>query len=112
MKKLIIILAIVFMTSMAFAESVFEAVTPDGKETDIGKVKVRETINIENKIIDAIKLQIPTWTLPEPRMHRLELIDKEIADLEAQRDKITAQIAEKQSLRDKVGVEAKKVVLK
>ena len=111
MKTLITILAIVCFTGIAFA-STFEAVTPDGKETDIGKVKVREMETISAEDLAILQKHQPDFTAPASKMHRLELIDEDIAQLQAEADAITEQIVEKVILRGKVDDEAKKVVLK
>ena len=94
MKRLLIIGLILAFALPVWAETIFEAVTPDYKENDIGKVKVREYTAItadEQAVMD--KYGVSTTLVND--MHRLELIDTEIADLEA-------QLKAKWTLRDKV----------
>ena len=88
-----------------------EAVTPDNKETDIGKVKVREIITIGADVLAAVREIDPNYKLPEPQMHRLELIDKEIQELKNQKLNIVEQITEKLAFRSKIFDVAKKVKL-
>jgi len=81
---------------------IFEAVTPDGKESDINKVKVRRTVAVSKETAFEIKEMLPNFTLPQPEMYRLEVIDKELDALVEQRDNILAEIAAKEVLRGKV----------
>ena len=94
MKKLLIIGLILALALPVWAETVFVAVTPDFKESNIGKVKVREYTAVakeDQAVIDKYGVEVPPVNL----MHRLELIDADIADLKA-------QLKEKLILRDKV----------
>ena len=50
----------------------YEAVTPNGKESEIGKVKVRKVVSISAATLAKIKEAIPDFTIPEPEMFRLE----------------------------------------
>ena len=92
--------------------TVYEAVTPDNKETEIGKVKVKKTITIDEATLAAIKEVNPDFKVPEPEMFRLELIDDELDKLQVQIDEINLQIQDKQTLRKAIEKEAKKVKLK
>ena len=94
MKKLFIIGLILAFAFPVWGETVFEAVTRDGVETDISKIKVREYTKVtveEQAVMD--KYGVSTMLVND--MHRLEIIDAEIADLEA-------QLKTKLTLRDKV----------
>ena len=94
MKKLLIIVLLLALALPVWAETIFEAVTPDYKESDIGKIKVREYTFItkeDQAVIDKYGVEVPPVNL----IHRLEIIDAEVADLKA-------QLKEKLALRDKV----------
>ena len=94
MRKLFIILLILVFAVPVFGETVFEAVTPDFKESEITRVKVREYANVpkeDQAVIDKYGVEVPPVNL----MHRLEIIDQEIADLQK-------QLKAKTILRDKV----------
>ena len=101
---IIVTLAIVFFAGIVQAGTIFEKVTPDGKETDIGKVKVSEIEDVSAENLVIIRTYKPDFQ-PVSKMHRLELIDKEIAAKQS-------ELAVLNVLRDKVEIEAKKVVLK
>ena len=90
---------------------IYTAVTPDGKESDIAKVKVRTEDIIPEADLTTIQKYNPSFKQPEAKMYRLELIDEEIANLEKQKADIQSQIDEQQSLRMKVEEAAKKVAL-
>jgi len=111
MKKIIITLAIVLLASFVSAETVFEAVTPDNKEADIGKVKVRESEVIPEETLAILKAYNQDYQVPAAKMHRLELIDAEIAELEAKIDALIKEKVAKQLLRDTVKAVAEKVAL-
>lgn len=103
MKKLLVIGLILALAFPVWAETVFVAVTPDLKESDIGKVKVREYTAVtkeDQAVIDKYGVEVPPVNL----MHRLEIIDAEIADLKA-------RLEGKQTLREKVFNAASKVKL-
>lgn len=94
MKKLLVIGLILAMALPVWAETIFEAVTPDYKESNIAQVKVREYAVVpkaDQAVIDKYGVEVPPVNL----MHRLEIIDAEIADLQK-------QLKAKTILRDKV----------
>jgi len=111
MKTIILILAVMFMATSAIAEVTYTAVTPDGKESSIEQIKVKATETIPKAELDVIKKWKPDFE-PKSEMLRLEQIDKEIADLTAQKAKLDTQISEKQAVRAKVFEAAGKVELK
>jgi hypothetical protein len=90
----------------------YEAVTPDYKEDDILKVKVREIIDISDVDLETIKKYSPDFVPPEPKMYRLEQIDKDLDALCTERDAILKKITDMVEVRALVEIEAKKVKLK
>ena len=93
-------------------DEIFEAVTPDGKETEIDKVKVRMVSGgITAEDLAIVLKHIPDFKPPDPKMYRLELIDNEIATLTAKRDSAQEALDAQLSLRAKVELAAKMVVL-
>ena len=90
----------------------YEAVTPDYKEDDILKVKVREVIDISDVDLETIKKYSPDFVPPEPKMYRLEQIDKDLDELYTERDAILKKITDMIEVRALVEIEAKKVKLK
>lgn len=91
----------------------YEAVTPDCKESDIAKVKVRRTITLDIdagqiEAVMALNQDLKTETV---EMLRLEIIDDELGKLAAERDNLDAKIKAKQALRTKVEEAAKTVKL-
>lgn len=82
-------------------ELTYKAVTPDNKETEIGKVKVVATEVVSPEELAVIQKFQPDFK-PKEEMHRLELIDKELVDLQKQVDDLTAKIIEKQVIRVEV----------
>lgn len=112
MKKAILtVLIMVCFVGLSFAGTTFEAATPDGKETDIGKVKVREFESVSDSDLAIINKYNPRFQ-PANKMHRLELVDDEIEKLQAEVDVLTGQIVDLVLLRDKVEAAAKTVALK
>ena len=91
---------------------IYEAVTPDGKEDNILKVKVREVIDISDVDLETIKKYSPDFVPPEAKMHRLEQIDKDLSKLYTERDELLKKISDMLELRALVEIEAKKVKLK
>jgi len=112
-KTLILILAITLVFSVTvFAGEVWKAVTPDGKETEIGKIKVRRSFELSAENLAVVKTIIPDFELPKAEMYRLEKIDADISVLIAQRAAHDKIIEALQAIRVKVETEAKKVILK
>jgi len=90
----------------------YEAVTPDYKEDDILKVKIREVITISDIDLETIKKYSPDFVPPEPKMYRLEQMDKDLDELYTERDAILKKITDMVEVRALVEIEAKKVKLK
>ena len=90
----------------------YEAVTPDYKEDDILKVKVREVIDISDDDLATVKKYSPDFVPPEPKMYRLEQIDKDLDALYTERDAVLKRITDMVEVRALVEIEAKKVKLK
>ena len=90
----------------------FAAVTPDNTVETITQVKVREAVEISPEELAIVQKFQPEFKTPEPKMHRLELIDKEIADLQTQIDSLMLQLSEKQVLREQVELAAAAVKLR
>lgn len=88
----------------------FEAVTPDGKETEIGKVKVRMVESIPENDLLIIKKYQPDFQ-PKSEMYRLEQIDEEIVKLKQAVTDAQAALGDKVVLRKKVETAALKVKL-
>lgn len=95
---------------------IFEAVTKDNTVSEIAKVKVRRLVyydfGLTKEQINEIKTANPGFVDEVSEMYRLELIDEEISKLSSERDAIQAMIDEKNTLRGKIEIEAKKVKLK
>lgn len=89
----------------------YTAVTVNGKEEDINKVKVSETEDIPEADLTAIRKYQPDFQ-PKSNMLRLETIDEEIGKLEEQITTLQTQIDEKRAVRAEVLKEAEKVKLK
>jgi hypothetical protein len=81
--------------------SEFEAVTPNGKETEISKVKVRWIEDISPEELAIIKKYQPNFQ-PKSEMYRLEQIDEEIGRLQKAVDDAQTTLNEKIALRKKV----------
>lgn len=87
----------------------FEVVTPDNKEYRIGKVKVRE---VPDDVTEEEKVKIEKYGgTVEIKMHRLDVIDERLSNLNEQKAAIEAAITECEELRANVEAVAKKVKL-
>jgi len=116
MKKALIILSILLFAGWAVAAEInvsetWTAVTPDGKESDIAKVKVQHRISVEAPDEMKEKLGLGEGYLVN-EMWRLELIDKQLAEKDAQISKLQEERAALEAIRVQVEAEAKKVQLK
>jgi len=116
MKKALIVLTILLFAGWAVAAEInvtetWTAVTPDGKETEIGKVKVQHRVVVEAPDEMREKLGLGDGYLVN-EMYRLELIDEQLADLQARISKLQEEKAALQAIRTQVEAEAKKVQLK
>ena len=88
----------------------FKAVTPDGKETEISKVKVRMTEDISEEELATIqKYQLEFQ--PKSEMYRLEVIDKELIELKQAVTDAKGVLDDKLVLRQKVETAALTVKL-
>jgi len=90
------------------------AVTPDYKEADLGKVKVRRTIDLEmsEDQVLGVRDDMPDFEPVRQEMVRLEVLDMKLSELAGKKAEIESQIAEKEAVREKVEAAAKKVKLK
>jgi hypothetical protein len=110
MKRLVFAVVVVMaFATVSFAQQ-FQAVTPDDTVSNIGQVKVTEKYPIFAG--DKAVLEKYGAKLPEDKMHRLEIIDKQLQEKQDSLNKITAEINEINTLREKVFKEASKVILK
>lgn len=89
---------------------IYSAITPDDKESEIGKVKVTATEEITPEELATMQKFQPDFQ-PKTEMYRLEVIDQELADLQKQVDDLTAKIIEKQAIRAEVKAAAATVRL-
>jgi hypothetical protein len=105
----VVVVMVMFSAAVSFAQQ-FQAVTPDNTVSDIGQVKVTEKypISADEKAV----LEKHGAKLPEDKMHRLEIIDKQLQEKQESLNKITAEINEIIALRENVFKEANKVKLK
>jgi hypothetical protein len=90
--------------------SIFTAVTPDNKETEIGKIKVVMTEDISAAELAIVQKWQPAFQ-PKSEMYRLELIDEDILKLQKAVNDAQAALDAKIALRAKVEEAALKVEL-
>ncbi len=79
----------------------FEAVTPDNKEEEIGKVKVSMIEDISPEELAIVQKWQPAFQ-PKSEMYRLEKLDEEITKLQQAVTTAQSALDEKVALRAKV----------
>lgn len=89
----------------------FEAVTPDNKEEEIGKVKVSMIEDISPEELAIVQKWQPAFQ-PKSEMYRLEQIDEEIIKLQKARDDAQAALDAKIDFRAQIETVALTVKLK